>query len=177
MNPRLRQTPGIYLVGFMGSGKTTAGKRLAEELGWSFVDIDDDIEARVGMPIAQIFDQQGEQEFRRMESEAIAARVKQIHGSQPMVVALGGGAFVQEHNTSLLASSGITIWLDCPLEKVIERVGKAENRPLARDREAFEKLYHARRQGYRKADYRIAITSDDPAVAVKEILEIPGLWR
>ncbi len=175
MNLKLKRTPAIYLVGFMGSGKTTVGRRLADALGWSFVDVDDDIEARAGMAIPQIFEQQGEPEFRRIEAESLAARVQQAERGQPVVMALGGGAFVQEANAALIGRHGVSIWLDCPLELVKARVAGADHRPLARDPEAFERLYHSRRGAYAKADFRVAVEGDDPEPAVREILNLTGL--
>ena len=93
MNLTLKRTPGIYLVGFMASGKTTIGALLAERLGWKFVDMDQDIEARQGDSIAAIFEKSGEQEFRRIETEAIRAHVRDIERGEATVVAMGGGAF------------------------------------------------------------------------------------
>ena len=90
---RLKRTPGIYLVGFMACGKTTIGRLLAGELGWHFVDIDDDIEARAKTSISAIFDTLGEAEFRKLEAAAIGDRVRLIERGKPTVVALGGGAF------------------------------------------------------------------------------------
>ncbi|MBL8228586.1 MAG: shikimate kinase [Bryobacterales bacterium] len=176
MNLKLKRTPGIYLVGFMGSGKSTIGRRLAEELGWSFVDIDEDIETQQHMPITDIFERKGEAEFRDIENRALAERVRQVRGSRPLVVALGGGAFVAQRNTELIQPNGVSIWLDCPLEMVKERVAKETHRPLARDPERFEALFRERQAAYSRADYRIEIRSDDPAVTVKEILAIPGLF-
>src|SRR5260370_36442454 len=75
---RLKRTPGIYLVGFMGSGKSTVGKLLAERLGWSFVDLDEEIVSQEGCPIPQIFDELGEAEFRRIERQALEKRVRQV---------------------------------------------------------------------------------------------------
>src|SRR6185436_19693212 len=95
---KLKQTPGLYLVGFMGSGKTTIGKLLADRLGWSFADIDEDIAASQQRSISDIFDSLGEQAFRRMETEALRARVKAVARGIPMVIALGGGAAAQAGN-------------------------------------------------------------------------------
>lgn len=176
MNLKLKRTPGIYLVGFMGSGKSTIGRKLAEELGWSFVDIDDDIETQQHMPIADIFEQKGESEFREIENRALAERVRQVRNSRPLVVALGGGAFVQQRNAELIQPNGVSIWLDCPLDIVKERVAKETHRPLARDPERFEALFRERQSAYARAEYRVEIHSDDPSVAVKEILALPGLF-
>ena len=89
MNLRLKQTPGIYLLGFMASGKSTVGRHLAHRLGWSFFDLDDEIEAAEQTTIAQIFDTRGEAEFRRIESEMLAQHVRSIEHGRAAVVALG----------------------------------------------------------------------------------------
>ena len=170
---KLKRTPGIYLTGFMASGKTTIGRLLAEELGWHFTDLDEEIEARQGISIAQIFDTRGEQEFRRIESEAIRAHVRSVERGRPAVIALGGGAFVQPENLSLLDDHGITIWLDCPLEIVRQRVAQASHRPLARDAQRLEELYRERQAVYARAAYRILIESDEPSVAIAAILNLP----
>jgi shikimate kinase len=170
---KLKRTPGIYLVGFMGSGKTTIGRRLADELGWSFADLDADIEAEVGTTIAQIFDTRGEEEFRRIETTAIQKRVRMIEKGRPMVVALGGGAFAQRGNYELLENNGISVWLDCPFSMVRARVSQESDRPLARDPEKFRELFENRREAYQRADYRIEIAGDDPTPAVESILKLP----
>ncbi len=176
MNLKLKRTPGVYLVGFMASGKSTIGQALATELGWAFADLDEDIVQTQGTSIAEIFERHGEPAFRRIESEAIAARVSQVRNSRPMVLALGGGAFAQTGNAELIAPNGVTIWLDCPIERIRERIAAQNHRPLARDPAALEELYETRKQAYEKADYRVAVISDDPLAAVREILNIPGLF-
>jgi shikimate kinase len=170
---KLKRTPGIYLVGFMAAGKTTIGRRLADELGWSFVDIDEDIENDQGTTIAEIFDTRGEEEFRRIETAAIQKRVHFIERGRPMVVALGGGAFAQHRNFELLENNGISVWLDCPFAMVAERVGRTSHRPLARDVDRFRQLYEARRAAYERADFRIEIQGDDPVPVVQSILSLP----
>src|SRR6266849_9070831 len=107
MNLKLKRTPGIYLAGFMGSGKSTVGRLLADRLGWHFVDLDEEIEEADGMLIEEIFETRGEPEFRRIESEAIRAWVRKIESGQAVVMALGGGAFVAEANRALLMNNGI----------------------------------------------------------------------
>ncbi len=86
---KLKRTPGIYLVGFMGSGKTTIGRLLADNIGWSFTDVDAEIERQEQEPIARIFETRGESEFRRMEREAIRTCVRKVERGQPAVLALG----------------------------------------------------------------------------------------
>src|SRR6516165_10528971 len=124
---KLKRTPGIFLVGFMGSGKSTVGRALAEELGWGFSDLDEEIESAEGVTIAEIFDQRGEEEFRRVESEALAHCVKSIKSGRPQVVSLGGGAFLDEHNFNLVSHNGVSIWLDCPFETIERRVATASH--------------------------------------------------
>ncbi|MBI3207439.1 MAG: shikimate kinase [Candidatus Solibacter usitatus] len=173
---RLKRTPGIYLVGFMACGKSTIGRLLAEELGWRFADLDDDITAAEHNSIASIFDERGEEEFRRIERAALEKRVREVRLSKPLVLALGGGAFAQTGNRELLLSSGISIWLDCPFERIEKRVRNNQDRPLARDPEAFRKLFDSRREAYSLADCRVAIESEHPADAVRAIRNLPGLF-
>jgi len=170
---KLVRTPGIYLVGFMGSGKSTIGRLLAEELGWSFADVDEDIEAEQRMTIAAIFEARGEEEFRRIETSAIEKRVRLVERGRPHVIALGGGAFVQQDNYRLLENNGVTIWLDCPLEVALRRVAGHEHRPLARDPARFAELYEARRAAYARADFRADTSGDDAVLTVAGILRLP----
>ena len=170
---KLKRTPGIYLVGFMGSGKSTIGRLLADRLGWQFADLDAEIEAQQETTIAELFDKMGEPEFRRIESAALLKHVRTIECGRPTVMALGGGTFVQAGNFDLLENHGVTIWLDCPLETVRSRVERASHRPLARDQRHLEELFHGRQAAYAKADYRIRIECDDPSVAIEEILRLP----
>src|SRR5512142_2087422 len=115
---KLKRTPGIFLVGFMGSGKSTVGRALAEELGWGFADLDEDIEKREGVPISQIFDTRGETEFRHAETAALRERVRSVEGGHPCVIALGGGAFLSDENFQMVSNNGVSIWLDCPFSTV-----------------------------------------------------------
>jgi shikimate kinase len=170
---KLKRTPGIYLVGFMGSGKSTIGRLLADKIGWHFVDLDAEIESAKKMSILEIFETSGEAEFRRLERETMRARVRAIECGRPTVVALGGGAIVQPENFALIENNGVTIWLDCPFETVRRRTGPASHRPLARDPVTLAQLYEARRETYGRADYRIPIESDDPAVALQAVLLLP----
>ena len=169
---KLKRTPGLYLAGFMGCGKTTVAHRVADELGWHFADIDEDIESEQQVSIAQIFDIRGEQAFREIETAAIRSRVKSVERGRPTVVAIGGGAFITEENYSLLEEHGITIWLDCPLEIIRQRLAGCDNRPLARDDDRLAKLYQQRQAAYAKADYRIEADKDVEEV-VHAILHLP----
>jgi shikimate kinase len=167
---KLKRTPGIYLVGFMGCGKTTVGQVLAGRLGWPFIDIDDDIERAAAESISRIFEHRGEAEFRRIEHEAILRRVRSIEAGHPGVVALGGGAFAQADNFELVKNNGISVCLDCPVETAWERVCLETHRPLARDAESFRRLYAARRPKYLEADCVIEVAGRDPAEVVDAIL-------
>ncbi|MFN3322335.1 MAG: shikimate kinase [Bryobacteraceae bacterium] len=171
MNAKLKRTPAIVLVGFMGSGKSTVGKRLAAKLGWEFCDIDEEIEREQGMTISAIFEKQGEPAFRAIEAEAIRKRVQALGEGRPTVVALGGGAFVQPGNAEFLLENTVTVWLDIPIEIMRSRVEGHSHRPLACDPKRFEELYHARRPAYARAEYRVAATSSDQAV--EAILALP----
>ena len=175
MNLRLKRTPGLYVVGFMASGKSTVGRHLADALGWSFFDTDDEIEKAENTNIASLFDTRGEAEFRRIESLIIRQHVGWIERGRPAVLALGGGAFAQPANRELLLGNGMAVWLDCPLELVRRRVVLTSHRPLARDPEKFAELYHARRECYVLADLHARIESDDPNVTVAGILANPLL--
>jgi shikimate kinase len=175
MNLKLKQTPGIYLVGFMGSGKSTVGRVLAGRLGWSFFDVDAEIERAEQQLIGAIFATRGEPEFRRIETQAIRRRVASVECGCPAVVALGGGAFTIESNRALLENNGITVWLDCPFAMVARRVAGDPLRPLAQDPVRFAELYQSRMAGYRLADVHIAIEGDDPAAAAEAILAHPLL--
>ena len=168
----LKNTPGIYLVGFMGSGKSTVGRRLAADLGWPFEDLDTAIEAREHTTISALFAEHGEAEFRRRESDALKQVIAPVSRGLPLVLALGGGAFTSEVNRARLKGHGISIWLDCSLERCRERVAKERHRPLARDPEAFAKLYGTRQSTYALADYRVDTGTDDDSETVRRILAL-----
>ena len=173
MTLKLKRTPGLYLVGFMASGKTTVGRALADELGWPFADIDHDIEAKEGKSISDIFRDRGEGAFRDLEAAAIHKRVRRIEAGHPCVVALGGGAFAEQRNWELIENNGVTIWLDCTMERVHARLGNDNTRPLAADRQSLHQLFEARRPHYSRADFRIVVDCDDEREIVSRILELP----
>jgi shikimate kinase len=173
MRLKLKRTPGIYLVGFMGSGKSTVGRALADEIGWNFVDLDEEIQRRESMTIPQIFDQRGEKEFRSIESSMLGQYVRAVECGSPHVVSLGGGAFLSDANFTLLSNNGVTVWLDCPLEIIERRIAGCEHRPLARDIGRLRELFRERQPAYRRADFHIKVETDDPSVTVKQILEFP----
>jgi shikimate kinase len=170
---KLKRTPGLYLVGFMGSGKSAVGRLLADELGWPFADVDEDIEKAQGVSIAEIFETRGEEEFRKIEQEALRKRVREVESGRPLVLALGGGAFVDPENRKMLEERGVTMWLDCSFPRICTRLEGQTHRPLARDPDNFRQLFDDRREAYGKAEYRIEADTDDPSAVVAEILKLP----
>ncbi|HTU46514.1 MAG TPA: shikimate kinase [Bryobacteraceae bacterium] len=173
MTLKLKRTPGLYLVGFMAAGKTTVGRAVAEELGWCFIDIDNEIEAHEGRSIAEIFRERGERYFRELESQVIRGRIALIEAGDPCVMALGGGAFVQAKNWEIIQNNGVTVWLDCQLETVRQRLGDGVTRPLAQDHGALAQLFEDRRPLYARADFRIDVDTDDVGKIVGKILALP----
>lgn len=170
---KLKRTPGLYLVGFMASGKTTIGRALADRIGWPFVDMDSDIEACAGKSISQIFQEHGESVFREMESQVLRKHVRTIETGQPCVLALGGGAFVQPGNRELLENNGVTLWLDCPLELIQRRLNGDTSRPLAAQANGLGRLYDDRRPIYSYADYRVEVDTEDVSELIRRILKLP----
>ncbi len=162
----------IYLVGFMGAGKSSVGTILAQQMGWPFVDLDTVIEAGQGATIRQIFEEAGEPFFRQLEHSALV----EVARKAPAVIALGGGTFVQRSNFDFICQTrGGTIWLDCPIEELWQRCSTMDNRPLFRDRESFFNLYKQRLPYYRQAEFRIATGGRSPEDIVQEILRL-GLF-
>jgi shikimate kinase len=173
MTLKLKRTPGLYLVGFMASGKSTVANRLADELGWCFVDLDGEIEQTYRRTISQIFLQEGESVFREIETEMLRQHVIKIEAGKPCVVALGGGAFVQPRNWELIANNGVTVWLDCPFHTILRRLGDDTTRPLAADRTKLSQIFDDRRPLYSRADFRVSVETDDVSDIVNQILHLP----
>jgi shikimate kinase len=150
----------VFLVGFMGAGKSSVGAALGRRLNWIFEDLDDRIERRERRTVAQIFRESGEPAFRRAERSALQDVLEGIH-NQARVVALGGGAFVQTGNAKLLKFSGVPIiFLDAPVEELWKRCCKqaseaAAERPLLRSLDQFRELHEKRRPCYSEASLTI----------------------
>ena len=164
------------LVGFMGAGKSTVGRELGRQLSWPFEDLDDRIESQEGRSVEQIFRESGEAAFRVAEHRALQQLISGLK-SEPRIVALGGGAFVQADNAALLESSGIPIvFLNASPEELFRRCEEqGTNRPLQRDRAEFLKLYEARHPHYRKAKFQVDTTGKDVSTVAAEIGRLLGL--
>jgi shikimate kinase len=143
----------IYLTGFMGCGKSTAGRFLAERLGAPFVDLDTEIEQRAGMTVREIFEQHGEAVFRRLEQEALRATAER----PDVVVATGGGTMVFEGNFRWIQANGLSVWLNPPFATIVSRVGGLgkRDRPLFRDETQALALYRERLPAYQRADLTV----------------------
>jgi shikimate kinase len=157
----------LCLVGFMGCGKTTVGRLLAQQIGWRFADLDSMIEQAAGLSISSIFEQRGEPAFRELEFEILQRILGEAEGLGAAVVALGGGTFAQPRGVELLRVAGaVTIWLDCPVEDLLARLAGVKDRPLFRDEASFRQLYEQRLASYRLAEYRV-----NAAVAPRRVVE------
>ncbi|CEP66029.1 Shikimate kinase/Threonine synthase-like 1 [Moorella glycerini] len=164
----------IVLIGFMGSGKTTAGKILAASLGWSFVDTDAMIEEDAGLSIKEIFARYGEQYFRELEQAAVA----QAAASRGAVIATGGGAVLSGDNVRRLREGNKVVWLQVRLETALQRAGVTGDRPLLQERrrEEVAELFKRREPYYTFADVYIDTDGKDAAAVAGEIKEALKLW-
>ena len=129
MNLKLKISPAIVLVGFMGCGKSTVGRLLGERLGWMFIDLDGEIEQCAGRSIAEIFEAEGEARFREIEHRTLMEHLAQSRQGLPRVLAVGGGAFIDPRNREELDMGGVAIFLDCPVDTLWERVSQDSHRP------------------------------------------------
>jgi shikimate kinase len=153
----------IYLVGFMAAGKTSVARALGRRLDWDVLDVDESIEQRERMPVADIFAKRGEAYFRALERAIIAEQLGRRH----VVVATGGGTFADVQNRAAINQDGLSVWLDVPLERLVDRVPADGRRPLAADRATFERLYHLRRAAYEQAHLRL----DASRISVDALVE------
>ena len=160
-------TDKIYLVGFMAAGKSTIAQALAARLGWRAEDIDALIEARERRTIAEIFQKQGEPYFRTVEREILRLLLPLRH----VVVATGGGTFMDPENRAAINLDGVSVWLDVPLEELVARIPNDGRRPLAADRAALERLYAMRTAGYSQARGRVDASTARPEEIAERIIE------
>jgi shikimate kinase len=159
----------IVLIGMMGAGKSSLGKRLANELGLPFRDADDEIEKAAGMSIADIFDKHGEAAFRDGEQRVIARLLQ----DGPQVLALGGGAFVNPDTRALIEQSAVSLWLDVDLDELVQRVNRNPGkRPLlvgTNVRAKLTELNALRRPIYELADLRVNISRTDARSSIRDM--------
>jgi shikimate kinase len=168
------QSKAVFLVGFMGAGKTTTGRALARRLKWRFVDLDDVIVARERRSVADIFAQAGEAGFRAAETAALRAVLDQLRRSSPAVIALGGGAIVQPQNATLVKETGApVIFLDAVLDELHRRcAARGSARPLYQDMNQFRQLYESRRGAYMAAGERVDTTGKRSPQVVADVLQL-----
>ena len=155
----------IYLVGFMGSGKSTIGPVLAGRMDRPFYDLDNLIEKEQERTISEIFDSQGEAYFRKLESDTLV----QNPPSEPCVMALGGGTFVSKINRDYISKHGISVWLKIPLNLAKRRCRDSQHRPLARNPEQWESLFRRREKIYQRADIPVEVKGKSPQQICAEI--------
>ncbi|MES1156237.1 MAG: shikimate kinase [Alphaproteobacteria bacterium] len=160
----------LALVGLMGAGKTTVGRRLAAALRAPFVDADHEIERAAGLSVPDIFARYGEPEFRRGEREVICRLLRE----PPMVLATGGGAFIDPGTRARLKESAITVWLKAPLDVLMRRVERRDDRPLLKNDDpqaVMQRLLAERGPIYAEADITVESTNSPHNAAVIAILD------
>jgi shikimate kinase len=176
MGERAGNRRSIFLVGFMGAGKTTVGRALSRRLGLKFADLDDRIQQREGRTIEQIFRESGEAQFRKAETAALREVLAEL-GPSIGVVALGGGAFAQPENSVLLKAAAVhSVFLDAPVDELLRRCeSESKERPLRRDAKQFRELYEKRLLAYMKATVRIDTNGKDVDMIAAEVACSLGL--
>lgn len=157
----------VYLVGFMGAGKSTVGKALADRLDWRFEDVDQRIERHEGKDIPAIFRQSGEPYFRALERQALVDLLP-VRG---VVVATGGGTPVDPANRALMDRDGAVAWLDAPFATIVSRVPADGRRPLAANRADMERLYNDRRAAYAEAHARFDVSRASVDAIVDQLVD------
>ena len=167
----MTSTPrNIVLVGLMGAGKTSVGKRLARRLGLPFVDADDEIVKAAGCSIAEIFKKFGESAFREGERRVIA----RILDGGPLVLATGGGAFMDPDTRDIIAETGTSVWLDAKLETLYQRTRRRDVRPLLQNEDpkgTLERLMAQRNPVYATADITVPTANERPDATVERIVQ------
>ncbi len=160
----------LVLTGMMASGKSTVGKSLSKLLGMQFVDTDDVVEKRLSLSIAKIFKTKGESFFREIEEEESIKLVKK----EGLIIALGGGAFMNNIIRENIKKSSLSVWLDLGIDKIFERTRMNKKRPLLHDssKKDLKKLYEERKKIYSLADFRIDCNSKEKNKIVEEIKKL-----
>ncbi len=157
----------MYLVGFMTAGKTTVARALARRLSWDALDLDDEIEQAEHRTVADIFASHGEPHFRRLERAALERVLPRRH----VVVATGGGTFVDPANRAAILADGCSIWLDVSFNDIVSRLPSDGRRPLAANRSQMEALFLARREAYQHAHVRVEATGQPVEAVVEALLD------
>jgi shikimate kinase len=165
----------IMLTGFMGAGKTTVGRLLAERIGWRFLDLDHEIEQRAGRTVAEIFHRDGEAGFRRLEAETLG----ELLGQASVVIGLGGGAIETPEVRALITRQPriVLVYLAAPLEVLLRRCTEqpqAAVRPVLADRERLKIRWENRRPHYERAHLRIETENLTPGQVAGQIIELLG---
>ena len=165
--------PIVCLTGFMGCGKSTVARLLARQIGWVHVDLDKRITEVTGLTIPEIFTGSGEPEFRKIEHEQLARVLGEaVEQRAPRIISLGGGTTAQPQNVALLREHGaVTVWLQCPIEELLQRCAHITNRPLFRDEASFRRLYLERLPSYELSDFRVE-SNTEPLRVVERILAL-----
>lgn len=170
-----RITRPVVLVGLMGVGKSTVGRKLANMLGRDFVDADDAIAAAAQRSIPEIFEAFGEAHFRDGERRVIARLLSEGHG----VIATGGGAFIDPQTRAAVLEKAIAVWIDCDVDTLVERTSRRANRPLLKQgdpREILTRLAHERAPFYREAHIRVTSETGPHADTARAIIEAIDKW-
>jgi len=161
----------IFLIGMMGTGKSTLGVKLAEKLEWSFVDLDAQIEKRAGTSISEIFSKQGEEAFRDMESEILVEVCRNNH----QVIATGGGIILRDKNRMLMKKQGYQIWLKATPETIFTRVKDNPSRPVLGAVPTLEKIRSVlsqRETYYSKAPINMNTDAHSPEILTDWIIQL-----
>ena len=158
----------IYLVGFMGAGKTTLAQALSRRLGWRAEDVDALIEARERRTVAEIFARDGEAYFRAVERQVVLSLIPVRHA----VIATGGGTFVDPENRAAINADGVSVWLDVPFEVLLLRIPADGRRPLANDRLQMAMMFETRRLAYQQAHVHLDASRARAEELVDQLLEI-----
>ena len=165
----------IVLVGLMGVGKSTVGRKLAGMLERDFVDADDEIEEAAQRSIAEIFADFGETYFRDGERRVIARLIEEEHG----VIATGGGAFVDEETRALILEKAVAVWIDADIDTLVERTSRRNTRPLLKNgdpKAILTDLYEKRKPFYRQAQVRVKSKDSPHADTARAIIEAIERW-
>lgn len=161
------KTDKLYLVGFIAAGKTSVARALGARLGWRVEDVDELIEARERLAVADIFARHGEAYFRRVERDIVKLLMPLRH----TVVATGGGTFADPETRAAINLDGVSVWLDAPLDAILLRLPADGRRPLAADRAQLDRLYAARRGVYELAHLRVDASTARPEELAEHIID------